>query len=159
VRSQCVGGRCTAVGWKPVDADFALLDRALGGLLNVGPDLSDIAVLGGSTDGDGLNQELVAAASVRRRVVLHGLKKYLDLDMLARLNATGVWADAVLLGRSRLDLESDWILIAVGESQDLTDFVGERALEGKLGGSEVDAHGVVLFSCGGFRVMRRIRGW
>lgn len=66
-------------------------------MLDVGPDLGYVGrALGrGGTDGDGLNEELVAASSVCWRILLHRLEENLDLDIAVGLDAAGVGAHAV----------------------------------------------------------------
>lgn len=59
--------------------------------------------------------------------LLHGLKQYLDLDGLSRLDAAAVGSDAVLLGGSRLDLECDWLLVGVGDLERALDELRQRA--------------------------------
>lgn len=128
------------------DADLLFLDGGLVGLLDAGPDLGDVEALGGvGGDCDGLDEELVFAAGVERRVLLHGLQEDLDFDIAARLDAARVWAHAVpvriglgmaglagrsgdiLLWRGGLDFEGNGLVCRVGQAQDLGDLVGERA--------------------------------
>jgi hypothetical protein len=136
-----------AVCGKEDHANLLLLDGGLVGGFNAGPDLRDReALCGVGGDGDGLDEELVFAADVKGRVLLHGLEENLDFDMAGGLDAAGVWAHAVpggrllevagrvefvevdvLFRRGGLDLESDSGTGRVGQAQDLGDFVGERA--------------------------------
>lgn len=108
--------------------------------------MGDVEALGGvGGDGDRLDEELVFAAGVEGRVLLHGLQEDLDLHGARGLDATRVWAHAVpgrigldvvgdcylgqggniLLGRSGLDLERNGVIGRVGQAQDLGDLMGE----------------------------------
>ena len=82
----------------------------------------------GSDDG-GLHEELVSALGGRRGLLLHGLKQDLHFDHLARLNAARVGSNAVLLGSGGLDLESNGLVVGVGDGQSSLDELGERACE------------------------------
>jgi hypothetical protein len=55
----------------------------------------DICELLVGCDRNGLDQELVSAFGIRGRLLLHRLQENGDLDLLPRLDATRVWADAV----------------------------------------------------------------
>jgi hypothetical protein len=123
------------------------LDGRLGGAFNARPDLRDSEAVGSvGGDADGLDEELVFAANVERRVLLHGLEKNLDFDMAGGFDAARVGSYAVpgracmrvgragkgvkvdvLFGSGGLDLEGDRSACRVGEAQDLGDFVGEGA--------------------------------
>ena len=124
----------------------------------------DVLALRG--DQDGLDEELVAALGVRGRVLLHRLEqdcvqrkaesatagrrgrvpvpargnrergRTLDLDRLARLDATRVGADAVLLGRGRLDLVGDGLRVVVRDGERALDELRERACGGGWRGVE-----------------------
>lgn len=82
------GGGCDAIALvllvicgQEDNADLLLLDGRLVGALDAGPDLGDVEALGGiGGDCDGLDEELVFAADVERRVFFHSLQKDLDLD-------------------------------------------------------------------------------
>ena len=67
------------------------MNGRLGGALNARPDLRDSEAVGSvGGDSDGLNEELVFAADVERRVLLHGLEENLDFDIAGGLDAAGV---------------------------------------------------------------------
>ena len=87
--------RDTNVCGQETDADFLLLDRGFGILLDVAPDLADAAGVEVGAHGDGLDEEFVATAGVRWRIFFHGLQEDLDFDVAAGFDAAGVWADAV----------------------------------------------------------------
>jgi hypothetical protein len=145
-RAEAIALMLLAVCGQEDNANLLFLDRGLVGLLNAGPDLGDVEALGGvGGDCDGLDEELVFAAGVKRRVFFHGLQEDLDLDIAARLDAARVGAHAVprrsglgvgglagcggniLLWRSSLDFEGNGLVGRVGQAQDLGDLVGERA--------------------------------
>jgi hypothetical protein len=145
-RAEAIALVLLAVCGQEDDADFLFLDRGLVGLLDAGPDLGDVEALGGvGGDCDGLDEELVFAAGVERRVFFHGLQENLDLDIAPRFDAARVWAHAVpgriglgmdglagdsaniLLWCSSLDFEGNGLVGRVGQAQDLGDLVGERA--------------------------------
>lgn len=145
-RAEAIALVLLAVCGQEDNADLLLLDGGLVGLLDAGPDLGDVEALGGvGGNCDGLDEELVFAAGVKRRVLFHGLQEDLDLDIAARLDAARVGAHAVpgrsvlgvggleedganiLLWRSSLDFEGNGLAGRVGEAQDLGDLVGERA--------------------------------
>lgn len=86
---------CAAVCWEESHTDLLLLDRALCGLLDVGPDLRDVVDVLVGGDGNGLHKEFVAAAGVWSRVFLHGLEEHLYLDIAAGLDAARVGTNAV----------------------------------------------------------------
>lgn len=90
-----VRGSIGAIGWKESDTDLLLLNAALGGLLDVGPDLGDVANIAGGADCNRLNEEFVPAPRVWWWVLLHRLQQHLHFHALARLDATGVGAYAV----------------------------------------------------------------
>lgn len=72
------------------------MNGRLGGALNARPDLGDSLAVGSvGGDGDGLDEELVFAANVERRVLLHGLEENLDFDMARGLDTAGVGSYAV----------------------------------------------------------------
>lgn len=56
---------------------------------------TDICKLLVGGDRNGLNQELISAFGIRGRLLLHRLQENCDLDLLPRLDATRIWADAV----------------------------------------------------------------
>lgn len=90
--------RARTVCRKEVHLDLLLLDTALRRLLDVRPDCADVAAVGSRgrrRDGNGLDQELVSAASVRGRLLFHCLQQDLDFDIAAGLDAATVGADAV----------------------------------------------------------------
>lgn len=72
------------------------MDGGLGSALNARPDLRDSLAVGSvGGDGDGLDEELVFAADVERRILLHGLEENLDFDMAGGFDAAGVGSHAV----------------------------------------------------------------
>lgn len=107
------GGGCDAIGLvllavcrQEYNSNLLLLDRRLGGALNAGPDLRNSEAWGSvGGDGDGLDKELVFAAGVERRVLLHGLEKHLDLDIAGGLDAARVGSYAV---SGRRSVRSGW---------------------------------------------------
>jgi hypothetical protein len=58
-------------------------------------DSIDVRELLVGCDRNGLNQELVSAFGIRGRFLLHRLQENGDLNLLSRLDATRVRADAV----------------------------------------------------------------
>ena len=80
-------------------------------------------------DDGGLHKELVSALGRRRGLLLHGLEQDLHLDLLARLDAARVGTNAVLLGSGGLDLESNRLVVGVGDGQSSLDELGERSCE------------------------------
>ena len=83
--------------WQEGDADLLLLDAGFGRALDVGPDLRDVAGFCelGCGDGDGLDEEFVAAAGVGGGIFFHCLEEDLDFDATGGVDAAGVGADAV----------------------------------------------------------------
>jgi len=136
------GGTGLVLGGKPIDANLSLNDGRLVGLVeNVG-NTCELLVSG---DGDGLDEELVAALGVERRLLLHGLKENGNLYILSRLDTTRVGANTVLLRSGGFNLESDRGLVRVLDSEDLSYFDSEGPSEAQLGGLDIDRHGG---SCG-----------
>lgn len=145
MRGDAIG--CGGVGGQEIDADLLLLHAALGGRLDVAPDGAGVGGVGGGVDGDGLDEELVAAAGVGGRVLFHGLQQDLDFDSgfgrdFARVGAYAVSEArllefnkldllgrfvAVLFRRGRLDFECDGIGTGIAEAQDLGDLLRKGA--------------------------------
>ena len=147
-RHRGVFARRRGVRRQEIDAYLPLLYRALRRLLDITPDLADIVAVVARADGDGLDEELVAATRVGRWVVFHGLQQDLYLHILPGVDAAGVWADAIsgrslsvssrvlsrmremgneLFGGGGLDFEGYRVAVRVAETEDLRDFVLEGA--------------------------------
>ena len=67
-----------------------------------------------TSDSDRLNEELVFAARIGGRLLLHRLQEDRDLDFMAGLDTTRVWSDAVLLRGCRFNLFVDVSFLASG---------------------------------------------
>lgn len=108
-------------------SDFLLVNCRLVLFFDDGPDLLKRGGLKVGSDDGGLNEELVAALGRGRGLFLHGLEQDLHFDPLARLNAAGVGANTVLLGSGSLDLESNGLVVGVGDGQSSLDKLGQGA--------------------------------
>ena len=141
-----------AIGRQEIDLDLLLLDTALSCLLDVTPDLADVAAVGSSGvwgDGDGLYEELVAAARIGGGLLFHRLQEDLHFDICAGLDfaavrshavstpmSVGVFGgcrwNAILLRRCGLDFEGYGVAAWVAKAEDLRYFVVEGAWDTML---------------------------
>ena len=142
--------RASTIRRQKRNLDLPLLDGTFRRLLDIRPDLADVAAVGragGGGDGDGLDEEFVAAAGVGRGLFFHCLQEDLHFHRAGGFDAAGVGADAVSMpfmlvglreaGREGvrdvlfrgggLDFEGYGVGVGVAEAEDLGDFVVEGA--------------------------------
>lgn len=134
---------CAAVRWQECNADLLLLNGALRGLLDVGPDLRDVVDVLVGGDGNGLYEELVAAAGVWSRILLHSLKEHLDLDIAAGLDAARVGTNAVPgVGYCQFCASSSLHLAALRRQ---SEHVLDMYLLLRSGGLDLEGHGIAVW--------------